>query len=439
MRSVVTFAAHLAFVVVALFGGVSAASAQTETRYGGSYSNSYNAARTEALTRPCFGVLLDAQLKTCHGKSYKPHNRYGYYGSKWSATINCDTARQAYVEDVVRRMRPGGVLKLVARNRSCVASLMINQSLTIVGESSDSRLPVLVAPDGESCLRINPQASKVILKNMLIASRRGGQSACIYSSGSELTLQNSTVRYEGDSAAVHVSGGRLNLLSSFVVAKTRTVAVAVNSAQIYAEQAGVTSTAGGLYAVLSGDSQMTGVTVQQLADWRGFERGAGAVGMEVKLDSGDSILSMDDMRIEFFASALSLSGGGEALLSRSLIDFSEHGVTSSLNRLRVIDNKILSNEIAINIEDGTGFIGGNQIARIRTAGILASSRGEIRAVDNLIDPSNEPCPKLQWGNLDPAQRTCTPWYKGSEFDIPADATRQYMFADYWPRLLVASK
>ncbi|UDF04348.1 hypothetical protein [Asticcacaulis sp. AND118] len=432
MRAIVTFIA-LAFSVIGL-SLAPAASAQTPGGYNG-----YNAARVEARSRQCFGVLLDYQLKTCHGKYYKPHSRYGYYGSKWNATINCDTARQAYVEDVVRRMRPGGVLKLVAKNRSCVASLLINQSLTIVGESADSRLPVLVAPDGESCLRINPQASKVVLKNMLIASRRGGQSACIYSSGSELTLQNSTVRYEGDSAAIHVAGGRLNLLSSFVVAKTRTVAVAVNSSQLYAEQSGITSTSGGLYAVLNGDSQMTGVTVQQLADWRGFERGEGAIGMEIKLDSSDSILSMDDMRVEYFASALSLSGGGEALLSRSLIDFSEHGVTSSLNRLRVIDNKILSNEIAVNIEDGTGFIGGNQIAKIRTAGILASSRGEIRAVDNLIDPSAEACPKLKWGNLDPAQRTCTPWYKGSEFDIPADATRQYMFADYWPRLLVASK
>jgi hypothetical protein len=401
----------------------------------------YSAARVEATTRPCFGALLDVQLKTCGTKPYKRRgNKYGYYGSGVSnAVINCDTARQSYVEDVVRRMRPGGVVRMVAKKRSCVGSLLINNSVTIIGDSSDPRLPVLVAPDGESCLRINPSADRVILKNMLISSARGGQSACIYASNSELTLQNSTVRYEGESAALHVAGGRLNLLNSFVVAKTRTVAVAINSSQLFAEQSGITSTAGGLYATLNGDSQVQGMTVQQLADWRGFERGEGAVGMEIKLDSADSILSMDDMRIEFFADALTLKGAGEALISNSLIDNSSHGITSGLNRLRVVNNKIMSDEIAINIEDGTGFIGKNAIAKIRTAGILATSKGEIRAVDNMIDAADEGCPKLKWGSLDPAQRVCTPWYKGSEFDIPANATQQYMFSEYWPRLLVAPK
>lgn len=401
-------------------------------------SGGYNAARTEALTRPCFGVLLDHQLKTCHGKRYhKKGYQYGYYGSKWNATIYCDTARQSYIEETVRRMRPGGVLKLVAKNRSCVGSLLINNSLTIIGESQDPRLPVLVAPDGESCLRINPSADRVVLKNMLIASARGGQSACIYASNSEVTLQNTSIRYEGDSAAVHVSGGRLNLINSFIVAKTRTVAVAVNSSQIFAEQSGIISTASGLYATLNGDSQIQGVTFQQLADWRGFERGEGAIGVEIKLDSSESILSMDDVRIEFFAEGLSLSGAGEALISNSLIDYSTHGIVSGLNRVRIINNKILSDEIAINIEDGTGFIGKNNIAKVSTAGILATSYGEIRAVDNIIDPAEEACPKLKWGNLDPSQRVCTPWYKGSEFDIPANATQQYMFGEYWPRLMVS--
>lgn len=429
MRLLTTFAA-----LILAFAGLSIATApamaQTATD---SYSSGYNAARTEAMTRPCFGVLLDYQLRTCH---VRPKRYYGAnpYSGRTHLTINCDTARQAYVEDMIGKMRSGGTVRLVARNRSCVASLLITKSLKIVGDNGGSRLPVLVAPDGESCLRINPTASKVTLQDMLIVSKRGGQSACIYSSGTELTLQNSTVRYEGETAAVHVSGGRLNLLGSFVVAKTRTVAVAVNSAVLNADQVGITSTANGLYAVLNGDSRMQGVSVQQLADWRGFERGKGAIGMEVRLDSGDAILSMDDMRVEFFADALSLSGGGEALLSRSLIDYSDHGVISRLNRLRLIDNKILSEEIAIDIDEGTGFVGGNEIARVRTAGILASSRGEVRAVDNKIDPAGEGCPTLQWGNLEPSQRTCTPWYKGSEFDTPSDATRQYLFADYWPRL-----
>lgn len=398
------------------------------------HDTSYNAARTEALTRPCFGALLDHQLKTCGGKRYKTRgHHYGYYGTRSHATINCDTASRAFVEDTVRRMRSGGVLRLVAKNRSCVGSLQITRSLTIIGDSP-SRLPVLVAPDRESCLRINPSADKVILKNVLLSSARGGQSACIYASNSELTLQNSSVRYEGESAAVHVAGGRFNLINSYIVARTRSVALALNGSQLFAEQSGITSTADGIYATLNGDSQIQGVTVQQLADWKGFERGEDAVGLEIRLDSADSILSIDDLKVEHFAEGVVLSGAGEALLANSLIDFSKHGIRSKLNRVRIIDNRILSDEIAINVDGGTGFIGKNYIAKVRTAGILASARGEIRAVDNAIDPAPEGCPNLKWGDLDPAQRVCTPWYRGSEFDIPANAVSQYMFSDYWPRI-----
>ncbi|MFT3996295.1 MAG: hypothetical protein QM667_02725 [Asticcacaulis sp.] len=424
MRSLVTFAA-LVFSLI----GLSAVPAVAQPS---SYSNGYNAARVEALTRPCFGVLLDYQLRTCakQRRYYLPP----YHVGRSTLTINCDTARQAYVEDMIRRMRSGGTVTMVARKRSCVASLSLSKSLNIIGDNGGTRLPVLVAPDGEACLRINPGADRVVLKNMLIESRRGGGSACIYSSGSELRLISSTVRYEGDAAALDVSGGRLDMRSSFVIAKTRTVAVDVKLARVYADQVGITSTSSGIQAVLNGDSQLQGLSVQQLADWRGFERGKGAVGMDIRLDSGDSILSMDDLRVEFFADAINISGGGEALLSRSLIDFADHGITSKLHRLRLIDNKIMASEIAVNVDDGEAFLGRNHIAKVRTAGILASPQGLIRAVDNLIDASKEDCQRLQWGSVEPALRSCTPWYKGSEFDIPADATRQAMYADYWPHL-----
>lgn len=399
------------------------------------HDSSYNAARVEALTRPCFGMLLDHQLRSCGGKRYRSRGHYyGYHGTHATATINCDKAGRAFVEDTVRRMRSNGVLRLVAKNRSCIGSLHIARSLTIIGESSSSRLPVLVAPDGEACLRISPTADKVTLKNVLITSSRGGQLPCIQAANSEVTLQNSSVRYEGEAAAVQVSGGRFNLVNSFIVARTRSVALSLSAAQLFAERSGISSTADGLYATLIGDSQIQGVTVQQLADWRGFERGEDARGIEVRLDASDAILNLEDIKVEHFAQAIVLEGAGEALLANSLVDFSKHGIRSKLNRVRIIDNRILSDEIAINVDGGTGFIGKNQIAKVRTAGILASGRGEIRAVDNAIDPAVEGCPDLKWGELDPAQRVCTPWYRGSEFDIPASATRQFLFNDYWPHI-----
>lgn len=395
-----------------------------------------NAGRLNGYIRPCFGMLLDAQLRTCGARSHDG-DRYKYHGSgQADASIDCDRASSDYVEQVVGRIRSGGVLYLRAKNKSCVATLDIKRSITIVGQGfGPQQIPVLVAPSGESAIRISASADRVILKDMYISAPRSEGSAGIEASNTELTIQNSEIRYQGDNAAVHLSGGRMNLVeNSHLIAKTRSVALAVNNATLFAENSEIATTSGGVYAVLSGDSQMQGVSVLQLADWHGFERGEGATGLEIKLSNDDAILSMNTLHVQDFAEGIRLEGAGEGLLSHSFIERSEHGLTLGLNRARIIENTIIANEIGIDIQDGTAYVGRNQIANMHTAGILASSTGEIRAVDNRIDPNGEECPTLKWGNIEPSARVCTPWYRGSEFDVPGDAEDQYMFDDYWPRM-----
>ena len=422
--------ATAAFVLSGLIAGVQSAAADA---YSGN-----NAARVSAYIKPCFGMLLDVQLRTCGYRHYRSTGYlYGYYGrGPADAYVDCDRAHRGYVEDVVRRLRPGGVLHLKAHNQSCIASLDVQNSITIVGEGYGSdTIPALVAPDGENCIRIGGRAEHVILKDIYLSSPRGEGSACVESTNAEVTIQNSEIRYQGENAAVHLSGGRLNLTeNSHLIAKTRSDALAVNNAQLFVENSEIASTSGGIYAVLDGDSQIQGTTIQQLADWRGFERGDGAVGLDINLDSGESILSMNDLKVLYFSQGLSLQGGGEALLSHSLVSRSDHAITASLNRVRLIENTIIANEIGIDVERGTAYIGRNQIANVRTAGILAESEGEIRAVDNEVDPNGGGCPTLKWGRIEPAQRVCTPWYKGSEFDVPGDAQDQYLFDQFWPHM-----
>ncbi|MGZ3304462.1 MAG: hypothetical protein ACXU8U_01270 [Asticcacaulis sp.] len=398
------------------------------------------AARVSSTIRPCFGMLLGPEMHTCGARHYREGGyRYGYYGSRYDASVDCDRAHPGYIEDVVRHIRPGGVLYLHARNTSCHVSLDIRQSITIIGEGfGDHQLPAIVAPDGEPCLNISPSADHVVLKNLYISSPRSDQASCVEAAGSEVTLQNTQIRYQGDAAAVHVSRGRLNLTeNSHLIAKTRSAALAVVNSRLFAENSEIATTSSGIYAVLSGDSQIQGVSIQQLADWHGFERGENAIGLEIKLDSADSILSMNDMKVQYFATGVTIDGAGEALMAHSLIARSDHGVTSSTKRVRLIENTIIASEIGIDIEDGTAYIGRNQIANVHTSGILASSDGEIRAVDNEVDPSGEGCPTLKWGRIEPSQRICKPWFKGSAFDVPGDASDQYMFDQYWPRMVPA--
>lgn len=416
----------LAFSASAFLGAAQAHIALSD------YTPNYSA-QQDSLLRPCFGALLSPQMRSCHAFNPRGH-LYGHGPLRSSALIDCDRESPSLIEAKIAHVRTGGAVRF--KGRRCHVSLDLKRSIVLIGTGSGPEATQIVARDGESCVRVDPSADKVFIENMVLISNRGGQAACVYSSNAELTLKNVTVRYEGDSAAVHIYDGRLNLINSNLVARTRYAALSASNVQIFAESSVIASTSDGVIATLDGDSSLQGITVLQLGDWRGFERGQNAHGMDLKLNSTDSILTLDDMHISDFADALTISGGGEALLSRTAIDGASHGISSSLNRIRIINNVIKADEIGIHVSAGTAFVGYNRVALVRTAGLLASDSGEVRAVDNRIDVDPEGCTKLKWGALDPAQRTCTPWYKGSEFDIPADSDQAH-FQNYWPNNLAA--
>ncbi len=395
----------------------------------------FNDARVSASIRPCFGMLLGPEMHTCGYQHYGP--RYGYYASAghYDATIDCDRAHPGYVEQVAAGIRDGGVLYLKAHNRSCVASLVINRSITIIGQGyAGDQMPVLVAPDGEPCITIKPSAQRVILKDLYISSPRGEDSDCIVSTNAEVTVQGSEIRYQGNLAALHANGGRVNIIEgTHIIAKTRAYAVTVSKVSLLAEDSEIASTVSGIRADLNGDSDIHGVTLQQLADWHGFERGQGGAGLDIKIIDSDAVLNMNDLTIAYFPDGVLLDGGGEGLLSHSLIRGADHGVTSWLDRTRIVENTILADEIGVEVKSGTTFIGRNEIAGVRTAGLYAAAgKGAIRAVDNKVDPYGHGCEALQWGAIDPGERKCTPWYRGSEFDVPGDTADQFMFDHFWP-------
>ncbi len=419
-------AALLALPMLALSSPASADPYQTR---------GFNDARVSASIRPCFGMLLGPEMHTC-GYRHEGH-RYGYYGagdSRYDASVDCDRAHPGYVEEVASHIRDGGVLYLKAHDRSCVVSLVINRSITIIGTGyGANQVPVIVAPDGEPCITIKPSAQRVVLKNLYVSSPRGDESDCIVSTNSEVTIQGSQIRYQGNQSAIHANGGRVNLIEgSHVIAKTRGYAINLSKVTLLAEDSEIASTVSGIRADLNGDSDIHGVTLQQLADWHGFERGDGGTGLDLKLVDSDSIVSLSDLTLSFFPDGVKLDGGGEGLLSHSLIRGAQHGVTSWLDRTRIIENTIIADEIGVEVKTGTTYIGRNEIAGVRTAGLYAATRGQIRAVDNKVDPSSRGCEALQWGEIDPAERHCTPWYRGSAFDVPGDAADQYMFDHFWP-------
>jgi hypothetical protein len=422
---------------------LSLASLSAQTALADPYTGN-NAARMSAYIKPCFGALIGAEGSMC-GYSRYAGNGYGYGDDRFHsrfrggvvAYFDCSQGNGA-LDRLLSRLPAGSTLYLrgqrgyrstnglegadlpdaYASYSICEVSLRLTKSIIIqpdMGGNYNEHPLVIKAPQGEPCVRVESTADQVIVRNVTLISTRGTDSSCIESLGGDVTLDNSNLRYDGDEAAVTVNAGRFNLTDTNLIARTQASALDVNHASLYASNSRIASTYNGIRGDLVGDSRLIGVTVIQLGDWQGFERGENARAVDVNLTTKASIITVDQMKTLFYGNGLYLSGVGEGLISNSLF-YSDHAVNSELQRVRILNNYIFADEIGIDIEDGTAYVGDNHIRLVRTAGILKSPGAQLRSVNNHI--ATEKCEELSWGDVPPQDRSCTPWHQKAEFGIP---------------------
>ncbi len=404
-----------------------------------------NAARMSAYIKPCFGALIGAQSSMCGYSRYSSGYGYGYGDDRFHsrfrggvvAYFDCSQGNGA-LDRLLARLPAGSTLYLrgqrgyratnglegadvpdaYAAYSICEVSLRLTKSIIIQPDMAGnySEHPLLIkAPQGEPCVRIESTADQVIVRNLTLISTRGTGSSCFESLGGDVTLENSNLRYDGDDAAVTVNAGRFNMADTNLIARTQSSALEVNHASLYVSNSRIASTYNGIRGDLVDDSRLIGVTVIQLGDWQGFERGENARAVDVNLTTKASIITVDQMKTLFYGNGLYLSGVGEGLISNSLF-YSDHAINSELQRVRILNNYIFADEIGVDIEDGTAYVGNNHIRLVRTAGILKSPQAQLRSVNNHI--ATEKCESLTWGAVAPQDRSCTPWHQKAEFGIP---------------------
>lgn len=401
------------------------------------------AARVNATIRPCFGVLLDPELRTC--RAQQRGYGYGYGYDDWSrrfrgaivAHFDCNEGPYA-LDRLLARLPSGSTLYLrgsrgwrtsnglgaadipeaYAGYSVCEVSLHLRKSIIIqpeIGAGYDDHPLVLKAPSGENCIRVEPTADMVIVRNLTLMSTRGASQSCISASGGEFTLENANLRYDGERSAVTIDAGRFNMTDTNLIARTEESALEINHAALYIYNSRVASTYNGIRGDITNDSRLLGVTVLQLGDWQGFTRGENARAIDLSLETNRSIITIDQTKTLFYGNGLYLDGVGEALVSNSLF-YSDHAISSNLDRIRILNNYIFADEVGINLDRGTAYVGNNHIRLVRTAAILKKPGAELRAVNNHIE--TERCDDLSWGDVPPEFRNCTPWHQQAEFGIP---------------------
>ena len=215
------------------------------------------AAKVESQTRPNFGLLLDPPTRSYRSRG-SHHRRYDYrrHRPDWRPDYNPGGYRpggeeivlvdcggnpgSGAVEDAVRRVRPGGTLVIRARAGACVGWLNIDKPLTIIGEGGfDPRDlatagdPTLQAPDGLPCITV-AQGVRVEIRDMVFASPRAGEAACIVGYGAEIVMNRVGFRHAGDEAAIYADGGLLDIRNTIIEAETIAPAIVADGAVLNA-------------------------------------------------------------------------------------------------------------------------------------------------------------------------------------------------------------
>ena len=343
--------------ILSLIGGAAAiAVAVTGFALGDGPAHAQVAAKVESQTRPNFGVLLDPPTRGSRSRRSQ-HRRYDYGqhrpdwrpgplrpGGEEIVLIDCGgNPGTGAVEDAVRRVRPGGTLVIRARGGACVGWLNIDKPLTIIGESGfDPRewgsnpAPTLMAPDGLPCMTVS-QGVRVEIRDMIFASPRAGDAACIVSYGAEIVMNRVAFRHAGDEAAIYADGGLVDIRNAIIDAQTIAPAIVADGAVLNAHEMAVTGAQSGLEMVPgSGQtSRLSNVTLKGTGAPNAF--GPRSIGIVIRSGRDYGRVEIENTAVLGYVEGVAIEGASVAM-TNSRIRASTVGVAAASGHAVVTDN-----------------------------------------------------------------------------------------------------
>uniref|UniRef100_UPI0025D88CF6 hypothetical protein n=1 Tax=uncultured Caulobacter sp. TaxID=158749 RepID=UPI0025D88CF6 len=407
-------------------------------------------ARIDQQIRPCFGLLIQPNLSHgCKVRYARPrHCARGYYRSRGHCVpggygpgyggygpseINCDYAYPGQVSEAVARLYDGETLTLTSTNGgACVDSLNITQSIIIVVRNYSPGLnnPILVAPAGQPCIRIQPGVPYVVLEGLGLEASRAGSASCITGRATEIALKNVTVRYDGDASAFDVGDSRIELSDVVFIGRTRS-AVVKATGTIMAQNVAIAATALGGAFETSGDSRLRDIRIVRLGDWTGSSRTRNSAGFVLSGMNRQQLVTIDGLYVDGFSRGVYIGGGDETTLLRPVVRDSDWALTVENANLRVNGGELEATDVGLYVASGVAFAANNKIVGVMRSGIYADAGGQVRAVDNRIYARPEGCKALVSGFFD-GELTCRPWFEAPELYRTQRDRARLGYETYWP-------
>jgi hypothetical protein len=361
------------------------------------------AAKVESQTRPNFGVLLDPPTR----RTYAPRrdrNRYDYRrhrpdwggpgypphrpGGEEIVLVDCGgNPGTGAVEDAVRRVRPGGTLVIRARAGACVGWLNIDKPITIIGEGGfDPRdwartEPTLQAPDGLPCMTV-AQGVRVEIRDMVFASPRAGDAACIVGYGAEIVMNRVGFRHAGDEAAIYADGGLLDIRNTVIDARTIAPAVVADGATLNMWEAVVSGAQSGveITPTAGAPSRLSATTVLGTNAPNAF--GPRSIGVIVRAGRDYGRVEIENTAVCGYVEGVVVEGASVSI-EGSRVCRSDKGVVLYSGELRLADSRVRATTVGVAAAAGNAVVVNNVFAGMREV-IYREPRANVQASGNRV-------------------------------------------------------
>ena len=391
-----------------LLGGVAAIAATVAVfAFGDGPAQAQTAAKVESQTRPNFGVLLDPPTRSYRNRG-SSHRRYDYRrhrpdwrpdypahrpGGEEIVLIDCGgNPGTGAVEDAVRRVRPGGTLVIRARGGACVGWLNIDKPLTIIGEGGfDPRRwashpePTLLAPDGLPCMTV-AQGVRVEIRDMVFASPRAGEAACIVGYGAEIVMNRVGFRHAGDEAAIYADGGLLDIRNTIIEAETIAPAIVADGAVLNAWEMVVAGAQSGI-EVIPGPGQTSRILSTTLKGTNAPNAfGPRSIGIIVRSGRDYGRLEIENTAIVGYVEGVAIEGASVDI-KNSRVGRSDKGVVLYNGELRLEDSRIRAATVGVAAASGSAVVVNNVFSGVRQV-IYAEDRANVQARGNRVYSRN---------------------------------------------------
>lgn len=358
------------------------------------------AARVESQTRPNFGVLLEPPTR---GSRSRGHRRWDYrahrpdyrpgppprYGGEEVVLVDCGgNPGSGAVEDAARRVRPGGTLILRARSGPCVGWLDLDKPITIIGEGGfDPRdwnrapLPTLQAPDGLPCITA-ARGVRVEIRDVVFASPRGGDAACLVGYGAEFLLNRVGFRHGGDEAAIYLDGGLLDIRNAIIEADTVAPAIVADGASVNAWETLVRGATVGMELAPGAGQTSTIASSTLLGVSSPNSFGPRSIGVIVRSGRDFGRVDIRDSAICGYIEGVAVEGASVSI-DNSRICRSDKGVVLYNGELSLTNSRVRASTIGVAAASGHALIKGNRFSGVREV-FYGEGRATIEAENNRV-------------------------------------------------------